>query len=221
MHPTVLVRASVARATTLEPVSQSDPNAGLESPGRLILVRHGATEWSMSGRHTGRTDPPLAEMGEVEARTLNGRLLQFKPAAVFTSPLRRALDTSRLAGFGDTAVIDKRLVEWDYGDYEGLTYAEIQARRPGWKLFEDGAPAGEPVEDVGARADSFLAALRRDDRLAGRDALVFAHAHLLCVLAARWLGMPPTTARLLAIDSSGIGVLGWKRSEPLMERWNS
>jgi broad specificity phosphatase PhoE len=200
-------------------MSCSDLNADLESPGRLILVRHGATAWSMAGRHTGRTDPPLTEAGVAEARTLNGRLVQFKPAAVFTSPLRRARDTSRLAGFGD-AMIDGRLLEWDYGDYEGLTFADIQDRRPGWRLFADGAPGGETLEDVGARADSFLDDLHRDAQFLGRDALVFAHAHLLCVLATRWLGLPPALARVLILDSSGIGVLGRKRSEPVIERWN-
>ena len=221
MRPPILVRATVDGQDRLVTVSDSDPEPEPESPGRLILVRHGATEWSMSGRHTGRTDPPLAQVGEGEARTLSARLLKFKPVVVFASPLRRALDTSLLAGFGEDVVTDERLVEWDYGEFEGLTFFEIQQRRPGWKLFEDGAPSGESAADVGARADSFLDSLRRDEQVRGRDALVFAHGHLLCVLATRWLGLPAKLGRLLTLDSSGIGVLGWKRCEPVMERWNS
>ncbi len=218
MWPPALVRAAVGRRTTLDPVIKSDLDP--QTPGRLIVVRHGATAWSMAGRHTGRTDPSLTQAGEEEARTLNGRLAEFKPAAVFSSPLRRALETSRLAGFGDEVVVDDRLVEWDYGDYEGLTFSEIQDRSPGWRLWEDGAPSGESAADVGKRADSFLGTLRRDVLLNGREVLVFAHGHLLCVLAVRWLGLPPNMARLLVLDSSGIGVLGWKRSEPVVERWN-
>ncbi len=183
-------------------------------------MRHGATDWSVSGRHTGRTDVPLNDAGVADARSLSSRLEQFHPAAVFTSPLRRARDTGRLAGFGEGALIDSRLGEWDYGDYEGLTFAEIRARRSGWKLFDDGVPAGESASQVGARADSFLASLRSDERLKGHEALVFAHGHLLRVVAARWLGLPPSQARLFELDPSGIGVLGWKRSEPVMEHWN-
>jgi len=183
-------------------------------------VRHGATDWSASGKHTGHTDVPLNDAGLEEARSLGSRLEAFHPAAVFTSPLRRARDTCRLAGFGDAAVIDARLVEWDYGEYEGLTFAEIRARRPGWTVFDDGAPDGETASQVGARADSFLESLRSDERLKGREALAFAHGHLLRVLAARWLQLPPSQARLFELDPSGIGVLGWKRSEPVMEHWN-
>jgi len=193
----------------------------LESPSRLVLVRHGATDWSVSGRHTGRTDLSLTEAGVIEARSLSGRLSLFHPALVFTSPLRRALDTCRLAGFGDWAKIDDRLLEWDYGDYEGLNFSEIQERDPGWKLFDDGAPSGESPSQVGARADSFLDSLRTDDQLRGNAALVFAHGHLLRVLCARWLGLPPSWGRFFELDAGGIGVLGRKRSEPVMEHWNT
>jgi len=151
---------------------------------------------------------------------LNSRLSLFQPTLVFTSPLRRALDTSRLAGFGDSAVIDDRLVEWDYGDYEGLTFAEIEGRVPGWKLFDDGAPSGESAAEVGARADSFLGSLCRDDRLVGRSALVFSHGHMLRVLAARWLGLAPSGARYFELHSGAVGVLSWKRGEPVIEHWN-
>jgi len=184
-------------------------------------VRHGATEWSTAGRHTGRTDLRLTPAGEQEARSLTDRLAAFVPSLVFTSPLLRALETCRLAGFGDVAIIDRRLVEWDYGDYEGLTFSEIQERRPGWKLFDDGAPSGESPADVGARADSFLAYLAGEARLRGRCALVFAHGHLLRVLAARWLALPPSQGRLFELDPSRVGVLGWKRGERGMESWNS
>ncbi len=205
-------------ATTLGPVSQAGDD--LESPNRLIVVRHGATDWSVAGRHTGRTDVPLNDAGVEDARALRSRLGQYHPAVVFASPLRRARDTCRLAGFGEVALVDDRLVEWDYGDYEGLTFAEIRARRPGWKLFDDGAAGGESSSQVGDRADSFLDSLRSDERLEGQEALVFAHGHLLRVLAARWLRLPPSQARLFELDASGIGVLGWKRSEPVIEHWN-
>jgi probable phosphoglycerate mutase len=195
--------------------------SGCESPTRLILVRHGATEWSTSGRHTGHTDLPLTESGQEEARSLRDRLVKFDPVIVFTSPLLRALDTCRLAGFGEHAIVDDRLVEWDYGEYEGLTFAEIQERSPGWKLFDDGAPSGESVAEVGSRADSFLASLKEYDELEDGEALAFAHGHILRVIAARWLGLPPGQSRYFELDSGGIGVLGWKHSEPTLEHWNS
>ena len=164
-----------------------------------------------SSQHTGLSNPPLTEAGENEARSLINRFSLFQPTLVFTSPLRRSLDTCRLAGFADSAVIDDRLVEWDYGDYEGLTFAEIEAHVPGWKLFDDGAPSGESAADVGARADSFLGTLGRDARLVGKSALVFSHGHMLHVLAARWLGLAPGGARYFELDSGGVGVLSWKR----------
>jgi broad specificity phosphatase PhoE len=214
----VLVRVALGRHTTLVPMDVH--GSGPESPKRLIVVRHGATEWSVSGRHTGRTDLPLTESGQEEARSLRDRLLKFSPVLVFTSPLRRALDTCRLAGLGERAIVDERLVEWDYGEYEGLTFGEIQDQNPDWKLFDDGAPEGESVADVGARADSFLASLTGYEELEGGEALVFAHGHLLRMVAARWLGLQPGQSRYFELDSSGIGVLGWKHSEPTLEHWN-
>jgi len=133
----------------------------------------------------------------------------------------RALDTCRLAGFQDRGVVDDRLVEWDYGELEGLTFSEIQERAPGWKLFDDGAPSGETSAEVGARADSFLDSLQSEAGRTAGTVLVFAHGHLLRVLAARWLGLAPSQARSFELDAGGVGVLGWKRSEPVMEHWNT
>lgn len=191
-----------------------------ETPGRLVVVRHGSTDWSSARRHTGRTDRPLSDDGEAEARELKRRLEAYEPGAVYSSPLRRALDTCRLAGFGDGARIDADLVEWDYGEYEGLTFEQIQVQRPGWRLFDQGCPGGESPADVGVRADRFLCRLRDDPALEGRDVLCFAHGHLLRVLAARWLDLWPAQGRLFELDAAGIGILDRKRLEPVIERWN-
>ena len=150
----------------------------------VYLARHGETQWSLSGQHTGLTDLPLTRHGEINAARLGERLQGLTFDHVFTSPLIRAHRTCELAGFGEQAVIDPDLVEWDYGDYEGKTTAEIRAQRPGWQLFRDGCPSGESVEAVSARADRVVAKLRSD----GGRTLLFSSGHFIRVLTVRWLG---------------------------------
>jgi probable phosphoglycerate mutase len=189
-------------------------------PQSVTLVRHGETAWSASGQHTGRTDIPLTEEGERKARRLHDRLAGLTFDRVFTSPLQRAARTCELAGFGATAKSDPDLVEWDYGDYEGRKSSEILVDRPGWLLFRDGCPNGEQAADVGARADRVIARLRAvDDR-----AIVFSSGHILRVLAARWLGLPPSEGRLLVLDTASISVLGYEhhnKDEPVITQWNA
>jgi broad specificity phosphatase PhoE len=182
----------------------------------IVLVRHGETEWSRSGRHTGRTDVPLTEAGVRNAEQLAPRLEQRRFAAVFTSPLSRASETCRLAGLGEGAQVREELLEWDYGDYEGITTEEIRRARPGWLLWRDGCPGGEDVEQVGGRADTLIEELRS---LAG-DAALFAHGHLLRVLAARWVGLPPEAGGLLALSTGTLSVLGYEREVAVIRLWN-
>jgi len=184
----------------------------------VTLVRHGETEWSASGRHTGRTDIPLSEEGERKARGLRERLKGQTFDRVFTSPLKRARRTCELAGLGDAAKIDPDLIEWNYGDYEGRKTSEILAERPGWLLFHDGCPNGEQPADVGARADRVIARLRA----AETPAIVFSSGHILRVLAARWLGLAPSEGRLLMLGTASISILGYEhgRSEPAVHLWN-
>jgi broad specificity phosphatase PhoE len=184
----------------------------------VTLVRHGETEWSASGQHTGRTDIPLTEEGERKARALAGRLNGVAFERVFTSPLQRAARTCALAGFGDRAKLDPDLLEWNYGDYEGRKSGEILAERPGWLLFRDGCPNGEQPADVGARADRVIARLRAaDDR-----AIVFSSGHILRVLAARWLGLAASEGRLFMLGTTSISILGYEhdKNEPVIELWN-
>jgi len=184
----------------------------------ITLVRHGETEWSKSGRHTGRSDPPLTEVGEDAARKLAARLQGLSIAAVWSSPSQRAFNTCVLAGFGANAVMKDDLQEWNYGDYEGVTTKEIVARRPGWKLFRDGCPGGETAADVGARADRIVTGLRA----LGGNVLIFSSAHFLRVLAARWIGLPPEGGALLTLDTASISLLGYEHDlgEPVIRRWN-
>ena len=182
------------------------------------LVRHGETAWSLSGQHTGRTDLPLTPHGEELAQGLAERLRGGDFARVFTSPLQRAARTCELAGFGGVAERSDALLEWDYGDYEGKTTKEILAERPGWQLFRDGCPNGETASDVGARVDALIEQIR------GLDApvLLFSSAHVLRVLAARWLGLPPDGGRLLVLGTGSLSRLGYEhdRSEPVIQMWN-
>lgn len=182
----------------------------------LVAVRHGATEWSNQGRHTGRTDVPLAPDGVVAAGRLAGALAHWSFALVLVSPLSRAAETARLAGFGDVAEVTDDLVEWDYGDYEGSTTSEIRTQRPGWTLWADGVPGGETVGEVGRRADRVI----ERARAAGGHTLCVAHGHVLRVLAARWIGLPAVGGRVLALGTAGTGVLGWEREVPVIDRWN-
>jgi len=157
------------------------------TPPRVHLVRHGATEWSVTGQHTGRTDIPLTEEGRRQAERLAARLARERFALVLVSPLARARETARITGFGDVAEVDPDLVEWDYGDYDGRTAAEIRRERPGWTPWHGGFPGGETLEEVAARADRVVARVRGVDG----DVALFAHGHILRVIAARWLEQPP------------------------------
>ena len=187
---------------------------------RILLVRHGQTEWSLNGRHTGRTDIPLTDEGRRTARVLGARLGGapwdgLPGVEVRTSPLRRAAETCELAGFAGAKEWDA-LLEWDYGRYEGLTPDQLQAMRPGWNVWRDGVQAGESLSSVAARADEVIAwALSAD-----RDVLVFSHGHFLRTLGARWLALSPAFAASLRLDPASLSVLGWAYGEPALERWN-
>ena len=184
-------------------------------------MRHGETEWSKSLQHTGRTDIPLTDRGREEALALRDRLDGWTFARVLSSPLSRALDTARLAGFADAVETDDDLLEWDYGEYEGRTTADIRSRRPRWSLWLDGTPGGESAASVGARVDRTIKELRDLDGDAGAVALLFAHAHVLRVLTARWLGLPPSDGRLFALDPATVSVLSYERETPVIQCWNS
>jgi broad specificity phosphatase PhoE len=186
------------------------------SAAEVVLVRHGETEWSRDGKHTGRTDVPLTDEGRRQAAALGGYLGSRRFALVLTSPLARAKETCRLAGLEDVAQERTDLVEWDYGAYEGRTTAEIREERPGWTLWGDGVPGGETAQEVGVRADRLIVELRGADG----DAAVFAHGHFLRVLAARWLGLEPADGRLFALDTATISVLGYERETPVVRLWN-
>jgi probable phosphoglycerate mutase len=181
-----------------------------------VLIRHGETEWSLDRRHTGRTDLPLLPEGRKQAEALRGPLEGRTFTAVLVSPLQRAVETCQLAGLGDQAEVEPDLLEWDYGAYEGRTTVDIHRERPDWDLFEDGAPGGETAAEVGVRVDRVIARVRA---LEGDVALV-AHAHLLRVLAARWVGLPPDRARSFTLGPASLSVLGWERTEPVVSRWN-
>ncbi|MER8467134.1 histidine phosphatase family protein [Mesorhizobium sp. M1396] len=185
---------------------------------QIHLVRHGETAWSLSGRHTGRTDMPLTPAGEAAARDVADRLRGLSFSAVWSSPSQRAYNTSVLAGFGAESVKQDDLQEWDYGAYEGLTTKQILAERPGWTVFRDGCPQGESATDVGARADAIVRQLRE----AGGSILVFSSAHFLRVLTARWLGLPPEGGALFVLDTASISVLGYEHDlgEPVIRKWN-
>ncbi|HEY5317233.1 MAG TPA: histidine phosphatase family protein [Solirubrobacteraceae bacterium] len=182
---------------------------------KTVIVRHGETEWSAALKHTSRTDLPLTPAGRRRARALATELTRDY-AIVLCSPMRRARETCELAGFTDPA-IDPDLHEWDYGEYEGLTTEEIRARHPGWNLWRDGCPGGETPAEVAARADRVLERLRA---LSG-DCLVFAHAHILRVIAARWLEMPPSAGARFALAAGSVGTLGFERDTTVIERWNA
>ena len=183
---------------------------------RCLLIRHGETEWSLNGRHTGRTDLPLLPEGEAQARALRPKLAGYQLEAVLTSPLLRARQTCAVAGLGELAVVDPDLAEWDYGDYEGLTTPEIRQDRPGWELFADGVPDGETAADVGVRVDRVIARVRA----VGGDVALVAHSHVLRVLVARWIGLDPTVGRLFVLGPAGLSGLGWDRGQPVVQRWN-
>jgi probable phosphoglycerate mutase len=184
--------------------------------GRIVVVRHGETEWSLSGRHTGTTDLPLTEAGTRLAAALAALLPGGPYALVLSSPMQRALQTCELAGF--SAEVEHDLREWDYGDYEGLTTPEIWAANPEWNLWRDGCPGGESPAEVAARADRVIA---RCAAAAGGDALLFAHGHILRVLTARWIGLDAAGGARFALEAAAFGVLGHERDTRVVERWNS
>ncbi len=186
---------------------------------RVVLVRHAETEWSASGRHTGRTDVPLTSEGERRAAALSGRLPLDHPVVVLTSPLQRAVATARLAGLADVADVeaDDDLLEWDYGEEEGLTTAEIREKRPGWDVWTGEIRGGETLAEVGDRADRVIARCRALDG----DAVLVGHGHLLRILGARWLGLPPDHGRGLLFDAAHWSVLGWERENAALVSWNA
>jgi broad specificity phosphatase PhoE len=184
----------------------------------IYLARHGETAWSLSGQHTGLTDLPLTERGEGNARRLGERLTGLAFAKVFTSPLQRAARTCELAGFGAVAEIDRDLMEWNYGDYEGRRTVEIHAERRDWQLFRDGCPGGESPDQVGARADRVVSRVRAVQG----DVLLFSSGHFLRVFAARWLGLEPAGGRYFLLSTASLSTLGYEHnlSEPVIRLWN-
>ncbi|MFL5869229.1 MAG: histidine phosphatase family protein [Thermoleophilaceae bacterium] len=188
-----------------------------DSRPEAILVRHGETEWSRTGKHTGRSDIPLTDAGRRDAEVLRGSLSSRPFARVFSSPLSRALDTCRLAGLGAVAETRDELLEWDYGDYEGLTTPEIREQRPDWSLWRDGCPGGEGPDDVAARVDRVIAEVRAADG----DVALFAHGHVLRVLSARWIELGPEYGSRLVLATATLSVLGWERETPAVRLWNA
>ncbi len=184
-------------------------------PPQIFLIRHGETEWSRTGQHTGRTDIPLTPNGRAAAEALS-RDLQSHKFAVWTSPLIRARDTARLAGYADAQVEDD-LREWDYGIYEGLTSAQIRAKSPDWSIWNSPIPNGESIEQVAGRARHVI---DRVVEAGAPDVALFAHGHILRILASVWIGTPPATAGLLALDTGSISILGYEHSTRVIRRWN-
>lgn len=185
---------------------------------RVFLVRHGETAWTLTGQHTGRTDLPLSERGEQQARELEASLAALGFDRIFSSPLQRARRTAELAMPHARVEQDDDLMEWDYGDYEGRRTADIQVERPGWRLLDDGSPGGETLDAVGARADRVINRLRTQ----GGNSLLFAHRELLRILAARWILLPPIEGRRLLLATASLSVLGYDHdlSEPVIHAWN-
>lgn len=185
-------------------------------PSNLVLVRHGETEWTISGQHTGTTDVPLTDRGREQAEKLGAALRGREFVAVFSSPMSRALDTCLLSGLGEDVQVTDDLREWDYGEYEGRKTADIREERPDWSLWRDGVPGGEVAADVGARVDRVI----RQARALDGDVALFAHGHVLRVLAARWIDLAPTEGRLFALEPATVSVLGYERENPVIVRWN-
>jgi broad specificity phosphatase PhoE len=183
---------------------------------QIVLVRHGETEWSLSGQHTSRTDLPLLPVGRERAEALGPKLAAWDFALVLCSPLRRARETCELAGYGDRAEIVDDLREWDYGEYEGLTTPQIRDTTPSWNLWTDGCPGGEQPADVGARADRVIERMRD----AGGDVLAFAHGHIFRVVAARWIALPVAGGARLALKAGALSVLGFERETEVIRLWN-
>jgi broad specificity phosphatase PhoE len=183
----------------------------------VYLVRHGETEWSLNGRHTGRSDIPLTENGRKVAARWQAILAMKTFNLVLTSPLQRARVTCELAGLGERAEIEPNLLEWNYGEYEGLTPKQIRAERPDWMIFRDGCPGGESPEQVGVRVDRVIARVRA----LNRNAALFGHGHVLRVLAARWLGLPAAGGSHFLLETATLGVLSFYHGVPAIKRWNA
>jgi probable phosphoglycerate mutase len=184
---------------------------------KVYFLRHGETGWSLNGKHTGVTDIPLTENGRMAARLLQPILARETFALVLTSPLRRARDTCELAGLGQRANVEIDLIEWNYGEYEGLTTEQIRVARPGWSVFRDGCPAGETPDQVGSRADRVL----RKVRAAEGNVALFAHGHILRVLAARWINLSASYGEHFLLDTATLNVLGYYRESPAFKIWNA
>jgi probable phosphoglycerate mutase len=184
---------------------------------KVYLLRHGETEWSLNGRHTGVTDIPLTENGRRIARLLQPILAKEKFALVLTSPLQRARETCELAGLGTLASIDRDLMEWNYGEYEGVTTEQIRQTKPNWSIFRDGCPGGESSLEIGARADRIVAKVRAVD---GNVAL-FSHGHFLRVLAARWINLSASYGEHFLLDTATLNILGYYREAPAFKIWNA
>ena len=182
----------------------------------VFAIRHGETAWSLSGQHTGRTDIPLTDNGRRLAERLRSALAGERFALVLTSPLARARETCAIAGLGDRAVVEPNVMEWDYGQYEGLTQSQITEKAPGWLLFRDGCPGGETPAQIGARVDAAIARARA----APGDVAIFAHGHVLRVFAARWIGLPPGGGQHFLLDTATLCVLGYYREIPAVKVWN-
>lgn len=183
----------------------------------VYIIRHGETEWSLNGQHTGVTDIPLTENGRTLAKLLQPVLAKESFVLVLTSPLQRARETCKLSGLGDQADVDTNLMEWNYGEYEGITSRQIHETVPGWLVFNDGAPGGETPEQIGARADRVIAKVRS---VRGVVAL-FAHGHILRVLVARWLDLPATAGRNFLLDTGTLNILSYYRGYPAVKTWNA
>jgi broad specificity phosphatase PhoE len=192
------------------------PDRGDDRRPEAWLVRHGETEWSRSGRHTGRSDVELTDLGRAQARQLGARLADQPFVRILSSPMRRALDTARLAGFEARLEVDVDLCEWNYGSYEGITTPQIRETVPGWTVWTHAIPGGETRAEIANRVDRVVGRIRGSDG----DVAIFAHGHVLRVLAARWLGLEAADGRLLALHTATISVLGWERETPVLERWN-
>jgi broad specificity phosphatase PhoE len=191
-------------------------NPPIDENMKLWLIRHGETEWSLSGAHTSRTDIPLTERGKQRAAKIRDYLAQRKFALVLNSPLQRARETCRIAGYADVAQIEVNLREWDYGIFEGRTTADIRKDQPDWSIWDSPPPEGEPVEHVAARAQKVI------DRAlqAGGDVALFAHAHIMRILAATWLGLEPRAGRLFALGTGSVSTLGYERETRVISTWN-
>jgi probable phosphoglycerate mutase len=187
-----------------------------ETRGDLWLLRHGETEWTVSGAHTGRTDIPLTENGKRQAAALGKELAGRSFAMVLVSPLERARETCRIAGYADQAIVDPNLAEWSYGSYEGRTTAQILAERPDWSIWNQGPLNGETIEQVAVRAEAVIARALA----ANGDVALFAHGHLLRILTARWLDMLPRAAQHFALETGSVSVLGYERDTRVIAKWN-